>query len=127
MRAIESNRPKDPICIGIVGEIYTAVDGDSNLDLDEKLIDMGVEVHRMINFSNRYTHYNEPNLRRGVSDYVRYDMGPTSTITIAAAKNTLMRGLTESSMRSAQAVHLRSIASRRFAESVRTPVCRSCI
>lgn len=86
MRAIESNRPKDPIRIGIVGEIYTAIDGDSNLYLDEKLIDMGVEVHRMINFSNRYTHYNEPNLRRGVSDYVRYDMGPTSTITIAAAK-----------------------------------------
>ena len=40
----------------------------------------------MINFSNRYTHYNEPNLRRGITDYVRYDMGPTSTITLAAAK-----------------------------------------
>lgn len=40
----------------------------------------------MLNFSNRYTRYNEPNLRRGVSEYVTYDMGPTSTLTIAAAK-----------------------------------------
>ena len=86
MRAIETNKPADPVRIGIIGEMYTAIDGNSNLDLDEKLIGMGVEVHRMLNFSNRYTHYNEPNLRRGISDYVRYDMGPTSTLSLAAAK-----------------------------------------
>lgn len=86
MRAIPLDKPADPIRIGIVGEIYTAIDENSNLGLDDKLCGMGVEVHRMINFSNRYTNYNEPNLRRGITDYVTYDMGPTSTITIAAAK-----------------------------------------
>lgn len=86
MRAIEIRKPADPVRIGIVGELYTAIDANSNLGLDEKLMDMGVEVYRTLNFSNRYTHYNEPNLRRSVSEYCTYDMGPTSTLTIAAAK-----------------------------------------
>ncbi|MFR5000605.1 MAG: 2-hydroxyacyl-CoA dehydratase, partial [Slackia sp.] len=30
--------------------------------------------------------YNEPELRREISEYVEYDMGPTSTLTLAAAK-----------------------------------------
>ncbi len=85
-RAIPIDKPSSPLRIGIVGELYTAIDENSNLGLDEKLMNMGVEVHRMLNFSNRYTRYNEPNLRRGVSEYVTYDMGPTSTLTIAAAK-----------------------------------------
>lgn len=86
IREIEIDKPANPIRIGIVGELYTAIDGDSNLYLDEKLIDMGVEIHRTLNFSNRYLSYNEPNLRRGISEYVKFDMGPTSTMTISAAK-----------------------------------------
>ena len=71
--------------IGIVGEMFTAIDERSNLGLDHKLVAMGVEVHRMLNFTNRYLRYNEPNLRVGAKDYLTYDMGPTSTLTIAAA------------------------------------------
>ena len=92
MREIELDKPQDPIRIGIIGEMYTAIDMESNLDLDEKLLGMGVEVHRMLNFSNRYTHYNEPNLRRGITDYVDYDMGPTTTLTLAAAKKYAEQG-----------------------------------
>lgn len=86
MRAIPLDKPADPVRIGIVGELYTAIDENSNLGLDEKLMDMGVEVHRTLNFSNRYTHYNEENMRRTVAEYCAYDMGPTSTMTLAAAK-----------------------------------------
>lgn len=92
MRAVPLNKPERPIRIGIVGEMYTAIDMESNLDLDEKLMAMGVEVHRMLNFTSRYTHYNEPNLRRGISEYVTYDMGPTTTLTLAAAKEYAERG-----------------------------------
>lgn len=92
MRAVPLDKPERPIRIGIVGEMYTAIDMESNLDLDEKLMAMGVEVHRMLNFTNRYTHYNEPNLRRGISEYVTYDMGPTTTLTLAAAKEYAERG-----------------------------------
>lgn len=86
MRAIPIDKPADPVRIGIIGELYTAIDENSNLGLDEKLMDMGVEVHRTLNFSNRYTHYNEENMRRTVAEYCEYDMGPTSTMTLAAAK-----------------------------------------
>ena len=86
MRVIPLHKPADPIRIGIVGEMFTAIDERSNLELDHKLLAMGVEVHRMLNFTNRYLRYNEPNLRVGVRDYVTYDMGPTSTLTVAAAK-----------------------------------------
>lgn len=92
MRSIPLDKPENPIRIGIIGEMYTAIDMESNLDLDEKLMAMGVEVHRMLNFTNRYTHYNEPNLRRGVSEYVTYDMGPTTTLTLAAAKTYAEQG-----------------------------------
>lgn len=92
MRALPLDKPAEPLRIGIVGEMFTAIDENSNLGLDEKLMDMGVEVHRRLNFSNRYTHYNEENLRRGISDYVTYDMGPTSTLTLAAAKGYMDAG-----------------------------------
>lgn len=84
MRAIPLDKPDNPIRIGIVGEMFTAIDERSNLGLDEKLVRMGVEAHRMLNLTNRFIRYNEPNLRVGCSAYATYDMGPTSTLTIAA-------------------------------------------
>jgi predicted nucleotide-binding protein (sugar kinase/HSP70/actin superfamily) len=86
MRAVELDKPANPLRIGIVGEMYTAIDEHSNLHLDEKLMAMGVEVYRMLNLTNRYVHYNEPNLRASVREYLTYDTGPTSTLTVAAAK-----------------------------------------
>ena len=38
--------------------MFTAIDERSNLGLDHKLVAMGVEVHRMLNFTNRYLRYN---------------------------------------------------------------------
>lgn len=92
LRAIPISKPDDCVRIGIVGEFYTAIDGNSNLDLEEKLIGLGAELHRDLNFSNRYLHYNEKSLRRGVSEYVEYDMGPTSTLTLNAAKKYAVQG-----------------------------------
>ncbi len=86
MDGIETDIPANPIRIGIIGELYTAIDEISNLELDEKLLKMGVELHRMLNFSNRYSHYNEEKLRAETSEYIEFDSGPTSTMTIAAAK-----------------------------------------
>ena len=85
LRAIPLDKPADPLRIGIVGEMFTAIDGRSNLGLDEKLCGMGVEAHRMLNLTNRFIRYNEPNLRVSCGDYATFDMGPTSTLTIAAA------------------------------------------
>ena len=72
--------------VGIIGDYFTAVDPFSNLFIENKLIDLGVSLARLLNLTSRNLRYNEPNLRRGVSEYVSYDMGPTSTLNIAAAK-----------------------------------------
>ena len=39
----------------------------------------------MMNLTNRFVRYNEPNLRRSAAEYLTYDMGPTSTLTVVAA------------------------------------------
>ncbi len=92
MNAIPIDKPNDCIRIGIVGELYTAIDENSNLGLDEKLMALGAEVHRKLNFSNRYLHYHEKNMRRGISEYLQFDAGPTSTLTLAAAKEFAQSG-----------------------------------
>lgn len=91
-RALPIDKPDGPIRIGIVGEIFTAFDERSNLGLDEKLLEMGVEIHRYINLTNRFIRYNEPNLRVSAGEYALYDMGPTSTMTIVAARRFAERG-----------------------------------
>ena len=39
----------------------------------------------MVNLTNRYLRYDEAELRQEAAPYVTYDMGPTSTMTCAAA------------------------------------------
>ena len=85
LRGLPVCRPARPVRVGVVGEYFTAADPHSNLGLERKLLDLGMEVHRQLNMTNRNLRYNERNLRTGISDYVRYDMGPTSSMTIAAA------------------------------------------
>lgn len=95
MRTLEDipqEEPADPIRVGLVGEYFTAVDPDSNLGLEDKLIAMGVSLARYLNMTNRNLHYNEENLRRSVTDYVKYDMGPTSTMTAYAAQRYAQEG-----------------------------------
>lgn len=85
-RAIPLDKPADPSASASSARCSRPSTSRSNLGLDHKLVAMGVEVHRMLNFTNRYLRYNEPNLRVGAKDYLTYDMGPTSTLTVAAAK-----------------------------------------
>ena len=79
--------PNDPIRVGLIGEFFTGVDPRSNLFIEDKLSSMGVSLARTVNLTNRILRYNEENLRRSVSEYVSFDMGPTSTLSIAAAKH----------------------------------------
>ena len=85
LRALPLRKPADPLRVGIVGEYFTAADPHSNLELERKLLGMGVELHRELNMTNRNLRYNEKNLRASASDYVKFNMGPTSSMTIAAA------------------------------------------
>lgn len=86
LEEIPLEKPIDPIRVGLIGEFFTAADARSNLFIEDKLSAMGVSLARTMNMTNRTLRYNEENLRRSIPEYVSYDMGPTSTMTIAAAK-----------------------------------------
>lgn len=92
MRGLPIDKPASPIRIGIVGEFFTAFDERSNLGLDEKVLEMHVEIHRYLNMTHRFIRYNEPNLRVSAGEYLLYDMGPTSTLTVVAARRYAERG-----------------------------------
>lgn len=90
---IEISKPSRPLRVGIVGEFYTAMDAFSNFEVEQKLADMGVEVHRWMNLSNRFLHYpGEKNLNVGIRDLCTYEMGPTSTANIWCARDYAGRG-----------------------------------
>lgn len=46
LKEIQVNTDLNPLRIGIIGEIYTIIESFSNLNVEEKLGDLGVEVHR---------------------------------------------------------------------------------
>ena len=77
-----------------MGEFYTAMDAFSNLELEQKLADMGVEVHRWMNVTNQFIRYGngQKNLRVKIRDLCAYDMGPTSTANIWYARECAERG-----------------------------------
>jgi predicted nucleotide-binding protein (sugar kinase/HSP70/actin superfamily) len=86
-------KPANPLRVGITGDFYTAVDAFSNANVEQRLADMGVEVHRWINVTNRMLRYpGEKNLNIKIKDYCRYEMGPNSTANIWATKDYAERG-----------------------------------
>lgn len=86
LAALPVNKPADPVRVGIVGEYYTAQDPTSCLNLERKLLDMGVELSNAMSISAFNLHYNAKAARARITEYCTYDMGPTSTFNIDAAK-----------------------------------------
>lgn len=84
--ALPLDKPEHPVRVGIVGEYYTAQDPTSNLDVERKLLDLGVEVSNCMSISRFNLHYNAEASRAAIAEYSSYDMGPTSTFNIAWAK-----------------------------------------
>lgn len=90
---IALNKPETCLRVGIIGEYFTVMDSFSNLELEQKLADMGVEVHRWMNITNRNLHYSgEKNLNVRIKDLCTYEMGPTSTANIWCARDYAERG-----------------------------------
>lgn len=90
---IPLKKPRRPLRAGIVGEFYTAMDAFSNLEVEQKLADMGVEVHRWMNVTHQFFQRNAfKNLQVKVKDLCTYEMGPTSTANIWYARECAERG-----------------------------------
>ncbi|MDE6839592.1 MAG: hypothetical protein K2P49_01865 [Oscillospiraceae bacterium] len=94
LQSIPLDKPQRPLRVGVVGEFYTVMDAFSNLELEQKLADMGVEVHRWMNVTNQFLRYGsgQKNLKVKIQDLCQYDMGPTSTANIWYARECAERG-----------------------------------
>lgn len=73
------DKPRDPIRIGIIGEYYTVMDPFSNLEIEQKLADMGVEVHRLMTLSSDLLHGGGKNRQARIREYSRFSMGANAT------------------------------------------------
>ena len=89
---IPLKKPQDPIRIGIIGDYYTVMDPFSNLELEQKLADMGVEVHRLMNITNDMLRNSEKNKQVKIREFSEYSMGASSTADIWQAQNFAERG-----------------------------------
>ena len=76
---IEIDKNKETLKIGVIGEIYTVVDGAVNFGLEKKLGEMEIEAHRKLSM----THYllesllpwREKQLQRRVAPYLKSTVG----------------------------------------------------
>ena len=93
LRAVPLDKPQRPLRVGIAGEFYTAMDAFSNLELEQKLADMRVEVHRWMNVTNQFLRYSgQKNMHVKIQDLCAYEMGPTATANIWWARTCAERG-----------------------------------
>ncbi len=85
-------KPPDPIRIGIIGDYFTVMDPFSNLEIEQKLADMGVEVHRLMNITNDMLRNSEKNKQIKIRSFSEYSMGASSTTDIWQAQYFAERG-----------------------------------
>lgn len=76
---IELDKTKEILRIGLVGEIYTLVDGAANHGMERKLGEMGAEVHRKLNISQFVKDglfpWREWQLQRKINSYLGSTVG----------------------------------------------------
>lgn len=85
-------KPASPLRVGIVGEFYTVMDAFSNLEIEQKLANMGVEVHRRMNITNSLLRPGGKNHQVQILDRSLYSMGANSTTDIWQAQTFAQMG-----------------------------------
>ena len=85
-------KPANPLRVGIIGEFYTVMDAFSNLEVEQKLADMGVEVHRWMNVTNSMLRPGGKNHQIQIKDRCEYSMGANSTTDIWQAQTFAQMG-----------------------------------
>ncbi len=85
LKRVETNKPKNPLRVGIVGEYYTIMDEYSNHYMEKELAKKGIIIERWMNVSNSIFHNYVKEIKQSIKNYAKYDMGATSMYTIKKA------------------------------------------
>lgn len=78
-KAIKKDETRSPLKIGIVGELYVVMEPFSNLDIEKKLGEMGVEVFRPLCLSQIVRHalfsWQYRSITRKGKEFIDYELG----------------------------------------------------
>ena len=85
--AVPLEKPSDPIRVGVLGEYYTVMDPFSNLEIEQKLADMGVEVHRWMNLTNDILRNQGKMQQAAIRERSLFSMGGNATADIWQAQS----------------------------------------
>ena len=75
---IEIKPKQDILKVGLIGEIYMVSDGRVNFEMEKKLGEMGIEVHRDLNLTKHLLSsffWQEQSLKRKIRSYLKSDVG----------------------------------------------------
>ncbi len=84
-KEIETDKPENPLQVGIIGEYYTIMVPFSNHYVEKELAKMGMEVDRWMNVSNSVLHNPSDKIKHKIKGYCEYNMGATCMMTIERA------------------------------------------
>ncbi len=85
IKAIKVNKPEKTLKVGMVGDYYTVQEPYSNYFMERELAKMGMEIHRVMNFTNTIIHSKYKERIKVSKKYAKFDLGATANYTIAEA------------------------------------------
>lgn len=87
-KKIKINKPKNPMRVGVIGELYTIMEPFANYYLEQELANYGIEVTRYTNVN--YLLFEKKNkikkYLKYAKEYITYKMGADASDNIARAK-----------------------------------------
>ncbi len=93
-RKLEINKPKKAIRIGIIGELYSAMEPFANYNIEKMLAKMNIEVTRFINVTYLIItkRFNGNKILKICNKYCKYPIGADGTDNIARAISLALQG-----------------------------------
>lgn len=84
---LKTNKPLDPIKVGLVGELYMLMEPFSNCSIEKELAKSGIEVTRFITVTYLFRdHPSKKRLIRDSGNYLKYPIGSDGTDSVAKTK-----------------------------------------
>lgn len=92
LKSIKVNKPEKTFKVGMVGDYYTVQEPYSNYFMEKELAKMGMEIYRVMNFTNTIIHSKYKERRKVAKKYAKFDLGATANYTIAEAYEFAKKG-----------------------------------